>query len=156
MQDKINIIGIDPGKNGGIAFMKESGKIIIKKIPEVPSDLYELLSLYQKASKGNLFCYLEKVHGMPKMSGGGMFNFGKGYGWIEMALIALKIPTESTTPQKWQKHFELGEKKGNQTDTEWKNKLRAKAVQLFPKQEIFLWGADALLIAEYGRRTIKI
>lgn len=150
----MTIIGIDPGKQGGICMITDT-KLIIKKMPETPTDLYNLLELFQKASKNNCFCFLEKVQGLPKMSGGGMFTFGKGFGWLEMALISLKIPTEEVTPQKWQKEFQLGEKKGNQTDTVWKNKLKAKAQQLFPKQEIFLWGADAILIAEYGRRTKK-
>lgn len=150
----MTIIGIDPGKQGAVCMMSET-KLVVRKMPETPTDLFELLELFKKASKNDCFCYLEKVQGLPKMSGGGMFTFGKGYGWLEMALISLNIPTETVLPQKWQKEYQLGETKGKQTDTVWKNKLKAKAQQLFPSQEIFLWGADAILIAEYGRRVKK-
>lgn len=46
-----------------------------------------------------------------------------------------------------------GKKKiGGESETQWKNRLKAKAQQLFPQQEVTLATADALLIAEFGRR----
>lgn len=150
----MTIIGIDPGKNGCICMMTDT-KLLVRKMPDTPTDLYNLLELLIKGSKGECYCFLEKVQGLPKMGGGAMFSFGKGYGWLEMALLSLKLPTETVLAQKWQKEFQLGEVKGTQTSTVWKNKLKAKAQQLFPKQEIFLWSSDAILIAEYGRRTKK-
>lgn len=145
-----NYIGIDPGKHGGIAVLDESGAVVdIVKMPETPQDLLGLLSQY----KENSVCTLERVGGMPGNGGSAMFNFGKGYGHLQMALIALEIPTEDVTPNKWEKMYQLGSS-GKFGKTEWKNKLKAKAQQLFPSlgKKITLATCDALLIAEYGRR----
>lgn len=145
-----NYIGIDPGKHGGIAVLGESGAVIdVVKMPETPQDLLGFLSQYRE----NSVCTLERVGGMPGNGGSAMFNFGKGYGHLQMALIALEIPTEDVTPNKWEKTYQLGSS-GKFGKTEWKNKLKAKAQQLFPSlgKKITLATCDALLIAEYGRR----
>ena len=71
-----------------------------------------------------------------------------------MALIALGIPTEKVTPQKWIKVYQLNKKK-EQSENKWKNVLKAKAQSLFPQlgKKVTLKTCDALLIAEYARRT---
>ena len=143
-----NVIGIDPGGKGAIVVITEFGHVQIYKMPETPTDVLELLTVYST----NSVCYMEKVGGMPGMGGSPMFNFGKGYGHLEMALLALKIPTETVTPQKWQKEMQMGTR-GTRSKTEWKNHLKAKAQQLFPGQKLTLDTSDAILIAEYGRRN---
>ncbi len=140
------IIGIDPGANGGVCIMNSDHAVInCIKMPHTPQDILDSLLPY----KDDAVCYLERVQGMPGQGGMAMFNFGKGYGHIEMALMALKIPTISVTPQKWQKHYQLG-KLTNHSKTEWKNVLKAKAQQLFPDIKVTLAIADALLICNYG------
>lgn len=144
-------IGIDPGANGGIAVLDDSGAVIfLRKMPETPQDLIDALRRFAEDS----CCTLEKVGGMPGNGGMAMFNFGKGYGHLEMALLSLRIPTETVTPQKWEKTYQLGSSRGVKK-TEWKNRLKAKAQQLFPGERITLAVCDALLIAEYGRRNRK-
>lgn len=144
-------IGIDPGTNGGIAVLDDSGAVIfLRKMPETPQDLIDALRRFSDDS----CCTLEKVGGMPGNGGMAMFNFGKGYGHLEMALLSLKIPTETVTPQKWEKTYQLGSSR-DVKKTEWKNRLKAKAQQLFPGERITLAVCDALLIAEYGRRNRK-
>lgn len=148
----MKIMGIDPGKNGGICILDQSGEVLtLIKMPATPSDLYNFLVEHSDCNA----CVLEKVGGMPGNGGSAMFNFGKGYGWLEMALIACKIKTVTVTPQKWQKYYQLGSS-SSCTHTEWKNKLKAKAQQLFPSlgKEITLVTCDAMLIAEYGRNTL--
>lgn len=143
------IIAIDPGKNGGIAVFDVVRRKIVSlvKMPDTPTDILNFLSVYNT----NSVCYLEKVGGLPGMGGSAMFNFGKGYGHIEMALLANKIKTVTVTPQRWQKTLQLGTK-GNKSTTEWKNKLKAKAQQLYPEVEkITLATSDALLILEHAR-----
>ena len=88
---------------------------------------------------------------MPGMGGASMFTFGKGYGHLEMALLVLQIPTEAISPQSWMQSLALGTK-GSMTGTQWKNKLKARAEQLFPKNKFTLATSDAALIAEYGKR----
>jgi len=143
------IIAIDPGKSGGIAvFSKEKNKVIeVIKMPETAQDVLSFLTFYQN----NSICYLEKVGGLPGMGGSSMFNFGKGFGHLEMALLCRKIPTVEVTPQKWQKALQLGVK-GKKSNTDWKNKLKSKAQQLYPYVgKITLATSDALLILEYAR-----
>ena len=145
-------IGIDPGKNGGIAVMNECGDVVdLVKMPATPQDLLDFLFKY----KENSFCTLERVGGMPGNGGSAMFNFGKGYGHLQMALLALGISTEDITPNKWEKAYQLGSS-GKFTKTEWKNRLKAKAQQMFPAlgKKVTLATCDALLICEYGRRKM--
>lgn len=143
-------IGIDPGVHGGIAVLSADGSVVeVAKMPATPMDLLDFLSRH----KDDSFCVLERVGGMPGQGGSAMFNFGKGYGHLQMALLALGIPTNDVTPNKWEKSFQLGSS-GKYGKTEWKNRLKAKAQQLFPSlgRKITLATCDALLIAEYGRR----
>lgn len=146
----MRFIGIDPGKNGGIAVLDGDLTVIsLFKMPETPQDLLNTLSSF----RGDSVCVLERVGGMPGNGGSAMFNFGKGYGHLEMALLACGIPTETVTPNKWEKYFQLGTS-GNYSKTEWKNRLKAKAQQLFPSlgKKITLATCDALLIAYYAAK----
>jgi hypothetical protein len=140
-----HIIGIDPGTNGGIAIITDGELTHVIKMPDTPLDIYEALHSHAD----DAICYLEKVGGMPGQGGMAMFNFGKNFGWLEMALLAAGISTITVTPQKWQRHYQLG-KSSDKTKTEWKNILKAKAQSLFPKTKVTLAIADAILISYYG------
>jgi hypothetical protein len=148
------IIGIDPGANGGIAVGHDDGRLIaVAPMPATPKDLFDCLAeIHDDTPKeyGEIEAYLEKVGGMPGQGGMAMFTFGKGFGHLEMALLSLGIKTNEVTPQKWQKHFQLGSSTKCASKTEWKNKLKAKAQQLFPNEKVTLKTADALLIYQYG------
>ena len=155
------VIGIDPGKKGGIAVLGGDGTVVdIVSMPETPQDLLELLRDVT-AYDGTCKCYLEKVGGMPGNAGSAMFNFGKGYGWIEMALLSLEIPAVTVTPQKWQKEFGVGSssitKDSYAVKSEHKRKLKAVAQGLFPSlgRRVTLETCDSLLIAYYGLRQEK-
>lgn len=143
-------VGIDPGVNGGIAVLSADGTVMeVVKMPGTARDLLDFLRRY----KDDSVCVLERVGGMPGNGAHAMFNFGKGFGHLQMALLALEIPTEDVTSNKWEKAFQMGSS-GKFTKREWKNLLKAKAQQLFPKlgRKVTLATCDALLIAEYGRR----
>lgn len=155
------LITVDPGKEGGIVVFSLTKKEVIAVVhmPETPQDLLNFFTKYQK----NSICYLEKVGGLPGMGGSSMFNFGKGFGHLEMALLCRKIPTMEVTPQKWQKELQLGTK-GKKTTTQWKTKLKERAQQLYPSvgakfnlktKQDWMRVSDALLILEYARITEK-
>ena len=147
LSDKQKIIAIDPGQAGGIAILSFDGELLdVKKMPDTPKELLDYLSEWSE----NSVCYLEKVGGIPGMGASKMFNFGKGFGHLEMALLSLGIKTIEVTPQKWQKALQLGNK-GRSSSTEWKNKLKARAQQLYPRVKVTLDISDALLILEYAR-----
>lgn len=153
------MIGIDPGKKGGIAVLCGDGTVVdVVSMPDTPQDLLEFLRDVA-AYDGTCRCYLEKVGGMPGNGGSAMFNFGKGYGWIEMALLSLEIPAVTVTPQKWQSVYGVGSSSITRSSAaekkEHKNRLKAVAQGLFPSlgKRITLETCDSLLIAEYGRRN---
>jgi hypothetical protein len=77
----------------------------------------------------------------------------ENFGIVLGAAMALGYRIERVTPQKWQKELGLGTSKGL-SKTEWKNKLKGRAQELFPNIPITLKTADALLIWEYERRKV--
>lgn len=150
-------LGIDPGANGGLAAifdpppLGESG-INLRTLPETRLELWTLISNYRNLG---VVAVLEKVGGYIQGNptpGSTMFNFGEIYGAIHMALIAAGIPFRCVTPQRWQQFFDIP-KKGSRTTSQFKNLLKKKAIELFPTSTPTLATADALLIAEYCRRT---
>ena len=146
MKSKLHI-GIDPGASGGIAFIPDNNpaKAWTVKMPETLADLWDVLDGVGFDSTDHHAC-LEKVHSMPGQGVASSFKFGQGFGHLEMALTAARIPFSYITPQKWQKELQCltgGDK----------NVSKARAQQLFPHLKITHALADALLIAEYCRRT---
>ena len=141
----MTIIGIDPGKSGGIAVIDQHGNAYAEKMPETLQDLFELLNSYSVGYDRNCRAYLEQVHSSPQMGVKSAFTFGNGFGHLEMALTACKIPFERIRPQLWQKTLGCMTK-GN------KNVTKSAAQELFPKLKITHANADCLLIAEFGRR----
>ena len=159
------IIGIDPGKNGGIVMLDEDGEVMsCAKMPETPLDLYNHLvgltvhaALYgSQMSNPMVYVYIEKVGGIPGQGASSAFSFGRGCGHLEMALLALKLRTNYITPQKWQKMYQVGSSSITKSTAaekkEHKLKLKAKAQLLFPNAKVTNATCDALLIAEFGRK----
>lgn len=141
-------IGIDPGKNGGIAVIAPNKTWTCVYSEE---ELLLVLSYYQDW-QDDVICYLEHVHAMPKQGVISTFNFGVNFGFIQGVLKAYSIPYELVTPQKWKKEFSC---------TSDKNTSIEVCKRLFPKVNLKATDrckkdhdgmAEALLIAEYGRR----
>lgn len=147
--ETMTTIGIDPGKNGGIAVLSEYGNYVIK-MPDTIQDLWDAIEDI-RGSDGYEYtstsyrAYIESVSSSPQMGVKSAFTFGNGFGHLEMALTASGIPFERIRPQVWQKA--LGCLTGGD-----KNVTKAKAQEMFPDFKITHATADALLIAEYGRR----
>jgi hypothetical protein len=138
----MNVIGVDPGTNGGIAWITD-GKPCVEKMPNTLQDLWELFR--DIASEGECHAYLEQVSSSPQMGVVSAFTFGNGFGHLEMALTAAGIPFARIRPQVWQK--ELGcMTKGD------KNVTRKRAQELFPTIKCTHAVSDALLIAHYGTK----
>ncbi len=156
-------MGIDPGKSGGIAVLYKNGSsqaFAAIPMPATEADIWHVINRLANTVTID-GCYIEKVQGYigegSEAPGRSMFNFGHNYGNLRMALIGNKIPFEEVTPQAWQKaiHIPPRKKKGRkfvETRTQWKNRLKAKAQQLFPEVAVTLKTADALLIALYCKR----
>lgn len=137
-------IGIDPGINGGIAFIPSTGTAWAHKMPETDRDIFDLLR--DSVCMAEPIAALELVHSSPQMGVKSAFTFGEGYGRLQMAMTALGIPYERVRPAMWQKAM------GCMTKGD-KNVSKRRAQELFPKLKVTHAIADALLIAEYNRRT---
>jgi len=151
----MTIIGIDPGKSGGIAWTTPNGPrgelMRAEKMPDTMKGVWELIS-YIVENTAQIYrhteckAYLEQVSAMPGQGVTSCFTFGNGFGHLEMALTAAGIPFERVSPQKWQKA--LGCRTGGN-----KNISKTKAQELFPQIKCTHAISDSLLIAEYGRRA---
>lgn len=138
-------IGIDPGVSGAITALNENGKVVA--LTKMPQTMGELLRFLQQFTDNDTTCYLEKVHARPGDGAASMFKFGRGFGWLQMALFASKIKTIEVLPNIWMRGLGIKSKKKDETKTAYKNRLKFVAEQLFPDQKVTLWNADALLIA---------
>lgn len=146
----MRIMGIDPGKSGGIAVLSDEWQLVMP-MPETEADIKEVIKQELDSAKEKeqfLRCYLEAVHAMPGQGVVSMFKFGMNYGIIRGILSALGISFETVSPAKWQRALGCLSK-GD------KNVTKRKAQELFPLLKITHKTADALLIAEYGRRMFN-
>ena len=142
-------IGIDPGKNGGIAWIKDSGKAEAERL-NIEKLASRLRVLTANGSRPTV-CYLEKVHSMPKQGVSSTFSFGMNYGIIIGHLMALGVNYELVTPSVWKKAMGV---------TADKRTSIKRCKELFPNVDLRATArckkdhdgmAEALLIAEYGR-----
>jgi hypothetical protein len=137
--DSTFILAIDPGANGGFTY-KGGATIFCGKNDE----------LAQLTINRETVIVVEKV---PPYVGkfipsSAAFKLGYSYGWIVGKFANYK--THHITPQVWQKYLNIGTK-GEQTTTQWKNRLKDEAIKLFPNQKrITLATADAYLILHYA------
>lgn len=163
---RTTVIGIDPGKNGGIAVLNGNRAVYCQAMPDTYKDIFDLFmqltpppvqSMADYNRKRDVTVYMEKVHAGPKMGSSAAFKFGEGCGALRMAVVAAGLRLELISPQAWQKHHGLlvsGRGLG-QKDTDKKNRNKARAQELFPDLKITHSIADALLIAEYGRQVVN-
>lgn len=146
-------IGIDPGKKGAMAILREDGSSIIYPFSE--AGYKEVLADYSTENfKCRAKCCLEHVSAMPGNGSVSMFNFGENFGFIQGLLTAYEIPYELVRPQKWKKEFSV---------TADKNQAIDVCKRLFPNEILKRTDrckvddsnfAEALLMAEYARRKL--
>ena len=147
-------LGIDPGMGGGLATISDGSSTLIpvdaSPMPKTERDIWNWICQTSHAQ----VAMIEKVQGYigNAQPGSAMFKFGMSYGGLRMALIAASIPFEEVTPQKWQKALGIAPRKKNESKGQFKNRLKAKAQQLYPNEKVTLATADALLIATYCKR----
>ena len=169
-------MGIDSGGTGGIVAQLEGADVIslgFKK--NSPRDIHDWLTDIPLPS--NSFCLIERVHSMPGQGIASTFKFGENYGLIQGLIIAMGIPYDFVSPNKWQTEVgtSLTAKQKESIKSEIlnlepekqskkekylrrkaiKNNAKIKAQQLFPKSKITLENADAFLILECSKKDIE-
>ena len=144
-------IGIDVGKNGGLALISSDGSYVA--IPWNDAEFAETMEdIY--LCKDKAVAVVEKVGAMPKQGVVSMFNFGQSVGYIKGVLESFRIPYQEITPQKWKGEFGLNSDKASSAEV---------CRKLFPEVDLFATPkskkphdgmAEALLMAEYARRKL--
>ena len=177
----MRIIGIDPGANGAITCMDETGKVeFIKVMPKIAGifDGKEFNNIIQEIFKEadnlikeiscrrNVIVYIEDVHAIFGSAAKATFTFGKTCGIIEGIIIANNLSYVYVQPKIWQKEMFQGVKevrnsKTKRIDTKAMSELACK--RLFPAVKFTATDrctkthdgkTDSCLIAEYGRRKV--
>lgn len=149
-------IGIDPGKKGGISMTVDGLPGDLHKMPQTMREMalfFEDLRREIEAQGMTAAVIIEKVHSMPGQGVKSMFSFGEGFGAVQLGAHMLGIPVHYVTPSKW-KPTMLGVTKGD------KGAAVRMCQQIFPSADLMPGRcrvphdgiAEALLIAEYGRR----
>ena len=145
MEGPYLVLGIDPGYSGCVVSLhRETGEVDgLINLSETPHDIAEFV---RARSLSIDKAYLEKGGAMPRQGVSSTFKFGTSYGFCLGLLTSLLVPFEEVTPAKWQQAMKCrsgGDKKIT----------KAAAQRLFPRMKVTHKNADALLIAEYGRRV---
>jgi hypothetical protein len=163
----IEIIAIDPGSAGGAVSLcaLNSGQVmIIDALPLAKVTRAELIEWCKKETSVITKGYVEKVAAQPRfdpkkkrrvsMGAKSAFTFGQNFERPIMALTAAGCRVELVQPKTWQKVVGLHYPAGS-NGTEKKKMGRELAQSLFPNVGFRITNAiaDALLIAEYGRRV---
>lgn len=156
MSEKIFIVGIDPGKSGGIVSLT-NGKITdISKMPKSPIELVKhflYLGFPNQPIGVKSYVVIEHVHSMPSDSSKGAFSFGKNVGQIEGVLAGFNITPIQVEPKKWQLLYAIKREKG-ETKYAYKGRLRDTALQYCPagspfREKLGREVSDAYLIATW-------
>lgn len=155
-------LGIDPGKTGGIVALEDHGGVLwAQAMPVVVGrgrSEYDLRALVNRLPLiGQTRATMERGQPMPASMGGGVANFQRGYGRgiFEGIFAALQIPYTLASPRQWQTEMLRGIE-GSDT----KQRALIACGRLWPSISLVLEGcrkphqgiADAMLIAEWGRR----
>jgi len=148
-------IGIDPGLHGAIAIIDQSGELVSvtdlpfvhdKSLAWVDGDALQVM-LLNALSGRPARAYVERVSSMPGQGVASSFAFGLGFGSVLSVLQAMLIGMVLITPATWKRSYGLGKEKRASLH---------KARLMWPRADLRLMKhggrAEALLIAEYGRR----
>ena len=147
-------LGVDPGKSGAICYVDDLGHAeLVVRTSETYRDIWQNVS--DLAQSDRCVACIEQVNSMPGQGVASTFKFGESFGLLLGLLTAAEIPFERVRPAAWCKEFGL-KRKPNESNTEWKNRHKQLAQELFPDASITHANADALLIAEYCRRVRQV
>ena len=163
MEQKITIncvLGIDPGRNGGIAIFVPGQNPKVVKMPKDITELRDFFEYYKDNFKPIVF--LEKLSVRPDdvIVQGDRAAMGKLYRVQKMmanfehlkALIETAgIPYVLVHPLSWQTKLKLRVRGQHEEKAERKHRYQAYATEQYKDVKVTLWNADALLLMHFGR-----
>jgi hypothetical protein len=157
-------IGIDPGLNGGLAFLRGQNDFLLISMPLMPDRRVNGKQISFDLRRHSIvservIVVIEKSQSIRGQGITSAFNYGLNYGILLCCLQNSGLSFQEISPQKWKREFNLMKKE--------KEDSVSTAIQLFPacvdqvrrlnkrdsgKSVIVDGLAEALLLAEYGRR----
>lgn len=142
------IIGIDPGKSGGIAIWNYS----LVKAVKCPKDVIDMALIINSCGwiEDNIVAYIENVWAFPTDARSAAFKFGVNYGLWKGLLASRKIETHAVVPRVWMKHWENKLNIELPKDKQERKRKLKEIAQQQTKKKVTLYNADAILIALYG------
>lgn len=150
------VVGIDPGKDGGIAVINNTDIIHTTKLPEGYERIQVIKDIIYKCTGERIVFVIEKVGAMPGQGVTSMFTFGYGYGHLMAILETLQQRIEVIMPAKWKKHFGIP---GKKSDIAESKKATITAVgRRYPKSTNLKYHSgifDAILLARYYIENYK-
>lgn len=159
----MNVLGIDVGFNGSLAVLTPALAVEIFDAPTLSisngrrthaeMDVAGIVALLRPYQAQGCHVFMERVGVMPGQGIASSGAFMRGFGQWEGVLAALGLPYTLVHPARWKRAMLDGQGKD-------KDASRQRAAQLFPVVAHLLsrkkddGRAEALLLAEYGRRVL--
>lgn len=149
MSDKINLIAIDPGAGGGLAWIDTEGTVSAVPMPEGMTAQCDLIRSLAAQAPGAR-CVIEKVGAyMPGNSGPAAAKFARHCGSLDAACYMAELSVEAVAPGVWMRS--LGALPKDKADR--KRKIKELMARRYPLLRVTLKTADALGILTWaGRR----
>ena len=147
------VIGIDPGKSGGISVV-EDGTITAYKCPKTVEDMAMLFTLIcNDTPRDKIYAVMERVWARPNNASSRAFTYGVNYGsWLGI-MASHEVNCEPVLPITWMKHFGCPKALKKDKRKRW---LKDKAKELCPYiKKVTLLTADSILIAQYAEEISK-
>lgn len=170
------IIAIDPGIKGGIAVKLNNGIVHAWKMPDTLGGIegwfrYQLSALtaeelanHKPEDRPGVWCYLEKVHSMPKQRPTAIWTFAENYGALKALLLAYEVSRVDVEPKTWQKAIGATREalpKGatptvkERIKREAKKRIKEIVEAKYPSVKVTMETADALGILMYAEKERK-
>lgn len=150
MKYKQRIIAIDPGANGGIAWVDNDDIVRAEKMPEGMTAQADFIMQLRSGLTGPMTAILEKVGTYVKgNSGPAAAKFARHCGNIEAALYVLGVqlfPPGGVAPQVWMKA--LGSLPKDKQER--KRAIKECMARVYPHLTVTLYTADALGLLYWG------
>ena len=150
-------VGIDPGLSGAVAILQD-GDVELADTPTLSTGkgsrrVYSVVAMRALlvAAMPRLVV-IEQQQAMPRQGVSSTFSTGYGFGLWTGLLAGLEIRYEVVTPRRWQKDLGIPPKSGKAGAAELAGRVWPNATIYGPKGGLLDGRADALCLAEWGRR----
>lgn len=137
------VVAVDPGVNGGIAWLEADGPRAIR-MPDTDGDILATFRGLRRAGARQIAMELPAkcIFGAGHSA---LATLHRNVGFLQGVAMAEGFSLLLFPPQKWQAKLSL-KKRPNEEQRHWKNRLKEEAQRRFPSLRVTLNNADALLI----------